>query len=102
MNRIAGKSISGMSVLKFIVLLSVAVCITPPPSAAATQMTVIGTVSSDYQIVTDTGDIYEVNEGEAAEKVLQLVGKRVEVIGLVEEQGGNKTITIESFRELDL
>ena len=93
--------VAGISIVGLVVLFSVAAFGSTIQVAAATQMTIIGTVNEDYQIVTDTGEVYDVNEGETADEMLQLIGKRVEVTGQVEDEDELRRITVESYQELD-
>ena len=58
---------------------------------------ITGTVNDDYQIVTDEGTAYTVEEGEMGDEVVELVGRRVKVTGTVEESEGEKMITITSY-----
>ena len=62
------------------------------------EMKVItGTVNDDYQIVTDKGTAYTVEEGEIGDEVVELVGRKVKVTGMVEESEGEKMITVTSY-----
>jgi hypothetical protein len=64
---------------------------------AGETMTITGTVNEDYQIVSDNGQIYEVADTEKGVEVVDLVGKKVKVTGTVEEEDGEKVITIISY-----
>jgi len=61
------------------------------------RATITGTVNATYQIVADTGQIYEVAETEEGDEVAGLVGKKVKVTGTVEEIEDMKVITIISY-----
>jgi hypothetical protein len=61
------------------------------------SMTITGTVNENYQIVADDGQIYEVADTEKGAEVVDLVGKKVKVTGMVEESNGEKVITITSY-----
>jgi len=72
-------------------------------SMAGDDVTIVGTVNEDNQIVDDKGMVYELAENEMAGKVLENTGKKVEVKGTVMEGegGGMKTITITSFKVME-
>jgi len=61
------------------------------------RLTITGTVNEDYEIVADDGDTYEVKSDEMGDEVVELMGKRVRVTGVVEEMGDFKMITITSY-----
>ena len=91
------KTIIGISIL--VVFMAVAFAGTV---LAAESMTITGTVNDDGMIVDDSGTIYEIAEGDKSDEVMQKTGSKVEVQGMVEEaDGGNKTITIESYKVLE-
>ena len=60
-------------------------------------MVITGTVNDDYEIVTDEGTAYTVEEGEIGDEVVELVGRKVKVTGTVEESEGEKMITVTSY-----
>ena len=69
---------------------------------AGESKTIVGTVNDDGQLVDDSGAIYEIAENNNSEAVAEKTGSKVEVKGLVEEDsGGNKMITIESFKVIE-
>lgn len=61
------------------------------------SVTIVGTVNDSYQIVTDEGDIYTVDENEKSDEVISLVGKRVKATGTVDETEDRRVITISSY-----
>ena len=61
------------------------------------RLTITGTVNENYQIVADTGEIYEVADTEKGDEVIDLIGKKVKVTGTVEESEDMKIITIISY-----
>ncbi len=61
------------------------------------RLTITGAVNEDYEIVADDGDAYEVKSNQMGDEVVELVGKRVRVPGVVEEMGDSKMITITSY-----
>jgi hypothetical protein len=60
-------------------------------------LTIVGTVNDSYQIVTDDGDIYTVEEDEKGNEVIVLIGRQVKATGMVEENEDIKAITISSY-----
>jgi hypothetical protein len=69
---------------------------------AGESMKIVGTVNDDGQIVDDSGAIFEIGENDKSDEVANNSGTKVEVVGMVEEDGsGNKTIMIESFKVLE-
>ena len=58
---------------------------------------ITGTVNDDYEIVTDEGTAYTVEVGEMGDEVVELVGRKVKVTGIVEESEGEKMITVTSY-----
>jgi uncharacterized protein (DUF2249 family) len=61
------------------------------------NVTIVGTVNDSYQIVTDEGDIYTVDENEKGDEVISLVGKRVKAAGTVDETEDRTVISISSY-----
>ena len=62
---------------------------------------ITGTVNDDYEIVTDEGTVYTVEVGEVGDEVVELVGRKVKVTGIVEESEGEKMITVTSYVIID-
>lgn len=61
------------------------------------SVTIVGTVNDSYQIVTDEGGIYTVDENEKGDEVISLVGKRVKATGTVDETEDRRVISISSY-----
>ena len=61
------------------------------------DVTVVGTINEENQIVDDGGAVYEVADNEMGEEVMEHVGKKIQVKGTVMEDQGLKTITIKSY-----
>lgn len=80
----------GLNLIFFVALLSGA-------GISEENVTIIGTVNNEYQIVTDDDMVYEVAETEKGDEVVDLVGKKVKVMGTVEESEGTKIITVTSY-----
>ena len=72
-----------------------------PVLAVEVEMTVTGEVTDSYQIVTDLGVVYEVEDTEMGNDLLDHAGKKVEVTGTVMEEDGVKTIKVKSYVVLE-
>ena len=68
---------------------------------AADSVTIQGQVNQDNQLVDQDGTVYKIAETEEGMKVMDMVGEKVEVKGTVQEDMGEKQITIESFNVLN-
>ncbi len=65
---------------------------------SANEVTISGTVNDYYGIETDDGEVYEIGDNEQGDELVEHVGARVEVTGMVEEdEDGVKVITVTSF-----
>ena len=70
--------------------------------ALAGDMTVVGTIGEDKTITDEAGTVYQISESEKSEEVVMMNGKKVEVMGMVEEAtDGSKTIVIESYKVME-
>ena len=63
----------------------------------AAEVTITGTISGEG-IVADDGQVYAVAEND---KGVELVNKKVQVTGTVEEAEGKKVITITDFKVIE-
>jgi len=71
-------------------------------TAIATEdVTITGIVNEDYQIIDDSGAIYDVDENEKGDEVTKLVGKKVEVIGTLVDADGTLVISVVSYTIVD-
>lgn len=69
---------------------------------AGEEMTIVGVVTEDGLIVDKSGTIYEIGENDNFEAVTEHVDVKIEVKGMVaEDGGGNKIIMVESFKLLE-
>lgn len=60
-------------------------------------VTIVGTINADYRIVTDDGQVYEVEDNEKGGELIELVGKKVRVMGMIGEYEGTKIILVTSY-----
>jgi hypothetical protein len=65
---------------------------------AGQMMTVNGTVTDDFLFVDDAGKIYVIKESDKGYELLDNVGRRVSVIGDVEDTDDGPTIDVKSFK----
>ena len=69
---------------------------------AGETVTIVGAVTDDGLIVDKNGVIYEIGENDNFEAVTENTDVKIEVKGmLVEDDGGNKIIMIDSFKVLE-
>ena len=72
-----------------------------PVLAVEVEMTVIGEVTDSYQLVTDLGVVYEVEDTEMGNELLDHAGKKVSVTGTVTEEDEVKVIKVNSYVVLE-
>ena len=70
-------------------------------ASSAEMVTITGTVNTDYEIVTDDGQVYEVVENLKGNEVVELIDRKVRVTGSVTEKKGVKRIRIASYEVID-
>ena len=70
--------------------------------AAEKRITIVATVSDGYQLVSEDGYPYEVEDTDKGnELVLKYIGRKVEVTGTVKEAIDYRVIVVESFRVIE-
>ena len=67
----------------------------------ADEVTIIGKVNDNYQIVTEDSIVYEVANTEMGIDLLNYVDKTVKVSGTVVEEEGVKIITVTFFEVIE-
>ena len=67
----------------------------------ADEVTIIGKVNDNYQIVTEDSTVYEVAETEMGMDLLEHVDKTVKVTGTVVEEEGVNIITVTFFEVIE-
>jgi len=67
---------------------------------AADAVTIQGQVNEENQLVDQDGNVYQIADTEEGMKVMDMVGEKVEIKGTVQEDMGEKEITVESFSVL--
>ena len=69
--------------------------------AAAQESTIAGTVNSDFEIVTENGEKYYIEEGAVGDELAMQVGKKVLATGRVLEAEAEKSISVIEYRFVD-
>ena len=71
------------------------------PVISGGDVTIVGTLNDDNQIVDSAGVVYDVDDNAMGEEVMEHVGKKLEIKGTVMEAEDSKTITITSYTVLE-
>ena len=90
-----------MKVKKGVLIAAILLAFWGVGAALAGDVTITGEVNEDYQIVADSGEVYDVAATEKGEDLTANVGKKVEVQGTLQEQEGSKVITVMSFKVIE-
>ena len=78
--------------------MALAIALVFPIQVFAAEITITGRINDMYQIVTDTGEIYEVADNDLANEMLDNVGQTVKVTGiLIEDDEEVKTILVTEY-----
>ena len=64
-------------------------------------ITISGTINDNFQIVAADGTVYEVDANDLGNKLVEEIGKQVEVTGVVENTDDIKSITVLSYKLLN-
>ena len=67
---------------------------------AADETEITGAMNVTGQLVTEDGSSYFIAQDEIGKKLAALVGKKVNVKGVVKSEGDAKTLTVSSFEEI--
>ena len=67
----------------------------------ADDATVTGTVSSEGILEADDGANYVINADEKGDSLIKEAGKKVKVVGAVEEKEGKKVITVSNYEKVE-
>lgn len=69
-----------------------------PMAIAADDMKITGTINDDGQLVDESGQAYEIAEEGMGAEAMEHSGEKISVTGMVQEEGGIKTIVIKSYK----
>jgi hypothetical protein len=70
-------------------------------AVAGSQVSILGVINEDGQLVDDDGMAYDIADNEEGEQVMEMVGRKVTVKGTVMESEGTKIITVTEFNLLE-
>jgi hypothetical protein len=65
------------------------------------SVSVIGTINNEFQIVTDTGEVYNIGENENSVELDMLAGSKVEAVGIIDNTDGDRVIYITTFKVIE-
>ena len=74
---------------------------TSAKALAADEVKIVGKITDDYRIVDDNGQAYEIAENEPGNEVVEMIGKKVELMGVIEDIDGMKSIVVSSYKVLE-
>lgn len=94
MNKNIKKLLMGALIVSFVFMVA-------GPALSGGDVTIVGTLNDDNQIVDNAGVVYEVAENDMGEEVMEHVGKKMEIKGTVMEEEDSKMITITSYTVLE-
>ena len=61
------------------------------------NVTIVGTINDENQLIDSAGVVYEVADNEMGEEVIEQVGQKLQVRGTVMEGEDGKMITVTSY-----
>ena len=67
----------------------------------AESVVITGTVNNQYQVVTDSGQAYEIGQNDVGDDLCAQQGQKVEVKGTImmpEEEGGLQVLMVTEFK----
>lgn len=96
MKKIVVTIVSLMLILGFSTVMAIAA-----ESQENEPVTISATVNDNFQIVASDGTVYEVDTNDEGNKLVEEVGKKVEVTGVIEIVDDIKSITVLSYKLLE-
>jgi hypothetical protein len=67
------------------------------PAFAGDEVTIMGTINADNQIVTEDNQVFAIGDNEKGDELVGMLNKKVKVTGMVEEEGDARTIMVDSY-----
>ena len=69
----------------------------------ADEVTIVGEITEEHQIVTEDGQVYEVADTDIGDDLMNQVdaGKKVKIKGTVKEEEGQKIIDVTSYEVIE-
>jgi len=86
--------------LIFVLLAGLVLLLAAAP-AMAVETTITGTVKDTFEIESDDGTVYIIDETDSGYDLVAYAGKVMQVTGDVTEDGEMKIITVTSFKPMD-
>ncbi len=86
--------------LIFVLLAGLVLLLAAAP-ALAVETTITGTVKDTFEIESDDGTVYIIDETDSGYDLVAYAGKIMQVTGDVTEDGDMKIITVTSFKPMD-
>jgi transcription antitermination factor NusA-like protein len=65
------------------------------------MVTITGTINTDYEIVTNDGQVYQIVENLKGKEVVELIDRKVTITGTVRKEGEANKIRVASYEVLD-
>jgi transcription antitermination factor NusA-like protein len=65
------------------------------------MVTITGTINTDYEIVTNDGQVYQIVENLKGKEVVELIDRKVRITGTVRKEGEASKIRVASYEVLD-
>jgi len=71
------------------------------PALSEQSITIVGTVSEDYELESDSGEVYILGEDDKSLELSENVGKKVKVTGTVMKTEDGMVITVKNFQLIE-
>ena len=82
-------------------LFTILLVISAPVMSVPNQITIVGEINDEYQILARDGNIYYIGDTEMGNELLTYIGMVAEVTGTVEEEEDVKIIYVAGYKILD-
>jgi len=70
-------------------------------SISSEMVTITGRINTDYEIVTDEGQTYQIVENLKGKEVVELIDRKVRITGTIRKEGAEKKFRVSSYEVLD-
>jgi hypothetical protein len=71
------------------------------PALSEQSVNIVGTVSEDFELESENGDVYILGDDEESLRLAENIGKKVKVTGTVKETDDGMVITVKKFQLLE-
>ena len=82
-------------------VLAMVIVLIPGITFAGDNVSVVGEINDDFQIITDDDQVLEIVQDDQGEELIGQAGERVEVIGEIVEEGSTRLIKVLSYKLMD-